>query len=122
MLYFYCQLDLKIKEKLTQNRRKSSFKLRCALEHNFLWILVDFGANLGSQIEPESRQNQVEKQVDFMKKRGRSMPISEYSSLVPDPRPPGDKQLRARSSSKTKSHVRDLTRLGPKARELIIDH
>ena len=32
--------------------------------------------------------------------------------------PPGDTQLRARSSSKTKSHAGDLTRLGPKARRI----
>ena len=73
LLYFYCQLDSKIKEQIIQNRRKSNFKLRCALEHYFLRIFVDFGANLGSQIKPESRKNQVEKQVDFKKKRGWSM-------------------------------------------------
>ena len=84
---FLLSAGLEKQQKIIQNRRKINFKFRCALEHDFVRIFVDSGTNLGSQIEPESRKNQVEKQVDFKKKRGWSLPRSEPSSLVRDPPP-----------------------------------
>ena len=96
---FLLSASLEKQRKMIQNQRKFNFKFRCALEHNFLLILVDLGANLGSQIEPESWKKQVEKHVDFKKKRGWRPDLSK-------------KQW-------TQGCVGDLTRLGPRARRIL---